>query len=47
MIGLPLGAALALAPFAGRGAIVFAFCSLWGRPPVVVGLFIYLMLLAQ
>ncbi|MDA1155461.1 MAG: hypothetical protein O2873_12075 [Proteobacteria bacterium] len=28
MIGLPLGAGLALAPFAGRGAIVFAFCFL-------------------
>lgn len=28
MIGLPLGAGLALAPFAGRGAIVFALCSL-------------------
>jgi len=43
-IGLPLGAALALARFPGRGAVIVVFNTLMGLPPVVAGLFVYLML---
>ena len=44
LIGLPLGAALALARFPGRAAVVVAFNALMGLPPVVAGLAIYLLL---
>jgi tungstate transport system permease protein len=44
LIGLPLGAALALARFPGRGAVVVALNALMGLPPVVAGLAIYLLL---
>jgi len=44
VIGLPLGAALALARFPGRGAVIVAFNALMGLPPVVAGLLVYLML---
>jgi tungstate transport system permease protein len=44
VIGLPLGAALALARFPGRGAVVVAVSALMGLPPVVAGLMIYLLL---
>jgi tungstate transport system permease protein len=44
LIGLPLGAALALARFRGRGAIIVVFNALMGLPPVVAGLVVYLML---
>ncbi|WP_089899775.1 ABC transporter permease [Loktanella fryxellensis] len=44
MIGLPLGAALALARFPGRGALVVLFNALMGLPPVVAGLMVYLLL---
>jgi tungstate transport system permease protein len=43
-IGLPLGAALALARFPGRGAVIVAVNALMGLPPVVAGLVVYLML---
>jgi len=43
-LGLPLGAALALARFPGRGAAVVIFNALMGLPPVVAGLVVYLML---
>ncbi|MGL4414756.1 ABC transporter permease [Roseinatronobacter monicus] len=43
-VGLPLGAALALARFAGRGVVIVAFNALMGLPPVVAGLLVYLML---
>jgi tungstate transport system permease protein len=43
-VGLPLGAALALGRFAGRGAVVVVFNALMGLPPVVAGLIVYLML---
>ena len=43
-IGLPLGAALALARFPGRGAVIVLFNALMGLPPVVAGLVVYLML---
>ena len=44
LIGLPLGAMLALARFPGRGAIVVMLNAFMGLPPVVVGLAIYLLL---
>lgn len=44
VIGLPLGAALALARFPGRGAAIVLFNALMGLPPVVAGLLVYLML---
>lgn len=44
LIGLPLGAWLALARFPGREAIVVALNAMMGLPPVVVGLAIYLLL---
>lgn len=43
-VGLPLGAALALARFPGRGAVIVVFNALMGLPPVVAGLVVYLML---
>ena len=43
-IGLPLGAALALARFPGRGAVVVVLSALMGLPPVVAGVVIYLVL---
>ena len=42
MIGLPLGAALAIFPFRGRRAIVVLTNAFFGLPPVVVGLVLYL-----
>ena len=44
LIGMPLGAALALFRFPGRGALVVVLNAFMGLPPVVVGLFVYLML---
>jgi tungstate transport system permease protein len=44
LIGMPLGAALALASFPGRGALIVFLNASMGLPPVVVGLFVYLML---
>lgn len=44
VLGLPLGAALALARFPGRAAAVVTFNALMGLPPVVAGLVIYLAL---
>ena len=44
IIGLPLGAAVALYRFPGRTGVVVALNALMGRPPVVVGLIVYLLL---
>jgi tungstate transport system permease protein len=44
LIGLPLGAALALFRFPGRGALVTLFNGMMGLPPVVMGLVVYLLL---
>ncbi|MEZ5864135.1 MAG: ABC transporter permease [Geminicoccaceae bacterium] len=44
LIGLPLGAALALARFPGRGLAIVLANALMGLPPVVAGLVIYLVL---
>jgi tungstate transport system permease protein len=44
ILGVPLGAALAIWRFPGRGAIVIGANALLGLPPVVVGLALYLLL---
>ena len=44
LIGLPLGAALALARFPGRQTIVILLNACMGLPPVVVGLAVFLLL---
>ena len=44
LIGLPLGAALALFQFPGRRFAAILLSSLMGMPPVVVGLIVYLLL---
>lgn len=44
IIGLPLGAALALYRFPGRVSLVVLINALMGLPPVVVGLMVYLVL---
>ncbi len=46
LIGLPLGALLAVGRFPGRMAAVVFVNALMGLPPVVVGLGVYLMLSA-
>ena len=43
-IGLPIGAAVAMFRFAGRGAVMVLMNALMGLPPVVVGLLVYLAL---
>jgi tungstate transport system permease protein len=44
LIGLPVGAWLALARFRGRAGVVVVLNALMGLPPVVVGLLVYLVL---
>lgn len=44
VIGLPLGAVLAITRFPGRSAVLVFANALMGLPPVVVGLLIYLLL---
>ena len=44
LIGLPLGAAVAIFSFPGRRVIAVALNALMGLPPVVVGLLVYLLL---
>lgn len=44
VIGMPVGAALAVARFPGRRALIILMNALMGLPPVVVGLLVYLML---
>ena len=43
-LGLPLGAALGVLRFPGRNAAVVLVNALMGLPPVVAGLFVYLLL---
>ncbi len=43
LIGLPLGATLAVARFRGRRAIIVLINTLMGLPPVVVGLLVYVL----
>jgi len=44
VVGLPLGAALAIRRFLGRQVLLVALNALMGLPPVVVGLVVYLLL---
>jgi tungstate transport system permease protein len=44
LIGLPLGAIVAITRFPGRNAVLILFNALMGLPPVVVGLIVYLHL---
>lgn len=44
LIGLPLGAAIAVGRFPGRQPLIVVLNALMGLPPVVVGLVVYLML---
>jgi tungstate transport system permease protein len=44
LIGMPLGAMLALVQFPGRNVLVVLLNALMGLPPVVVGLAVYLLL---
>jgi tungstate transport system permease protein len=44
LIGVPLGAALAVTRFPGRRGLVVMLNALMGLPPVMVGLIVYLLL---
>jgi tungstate transport system permease protein len=44
LVGLPLGAAIAVGRFPGRPAVIVLLNALMGLPPVVVGLAVYLLL---
>lgn len=44
LLGVPLGALLGFAKFPGRGLAISAMNAFMGLPPVVVGLFVYLLL---
>ena len=44
LVGLPLGAIVALTNFPGRHAIIVVLNGLMGLPPVVVGLLVFLLL---
>jgi tungstate transport system permease protein len=43
LVGLPLGAALAVSRFRGRGIVIVMFNAMMGLPPVVVGLLVYML----
>src|SRR6058998_1893043 len=44
LLGLPLGAAIAVSRFPGRQTVIVVLNALMGLPPVVVGLLVYLLL---
>ncbi len=44
LVGMPVGALLAVGRFPGRRSLVVLFNGLMGLPPVVVGLLVYLLL---
>ena len=44
LLALPLGAAIAVARFPGRSAVIVLLNALMGLPPVVVGVVVYLLL---
>src|SRR6476661_8536944 len=44
LIGMPLGALLALTRFRGRAVLIVLLNALMGLPPVVAGLAVYLLL---
>ena len=47
VIGIPLGAVLAVSHFPGRGVLVVMLSAFMGLPPVVVGLALYLVFSAS
>lgn len=47
VVGIPLGAAVALRDFFGKRSLMSLVNTLMGLPPVVVGLFVYLLLSAS
>lgn len=44
LLGLPIGAAIAVSRFPGRQGLIIVLNALMGLPPVVVGLVVYLLL---
>lgn len=44
VLGLPVGALVAISSFRGRGAVLIVMNALMGLPPVVVGLLVYIQL---
>lgn len=44
LVGLPIGALVAISRFPGRAGVIIIMNALMGLPPVVVGLFVYLNL---
>src|SRR4029450_4506878 len=44
LLGIPLGALIALTRFPGRGAVIVTVNAMRGLPPVMVGLALYLAL---
>jgi tungstate transport system permease protein len=44
LLGVPIGAAVALARFRGRAVVIALIHTGFALPPIVVGLFVYLML---
>lgn len=44
LLGLPIGALIAMGNFPGRGLAILLINALMGLPPVVVGLIVYVML---
>lgn len=44
LVGMPLGALVALSRFPGRGGLIVVLNGLMGLPPVVVGLLVFLLL---
>jgi tungstate transport system permease protein len=44
LVGLPIGAAIAVGRFPGRDALTIVLNAMMGLPPVVVGLVVYLLL---
>jgi len=44
LFGLPIGAAIAITRFPGRGALVVLLNTMMGLPPVAIGLLLYLLL---
>ncbi len=44
LVGVPIGACIALTHFPGRSAVIVVFNALMGLPPVVAGLAVFLLL---
>src|SRR5213596_2158053 len=44
LLGLPMGAAIAVSRFPGRQTVIVVLNALMGLPPVVVGLLVYLLI---